>query len=286
LRRIETIGDATLYLGDSRDLVPTLGPADAVITSPPYGQQRDYGEKISDWRALVSTILCGVVDAGKTQILVNLGLIHRDGSVVPYWNDLISDMQANGWRLFGWYVWDQGPGMPGDWQGRCAPAYEFIFHFNKQARKPNKTTPAKYAGHVRSKPPGGLRLANGDMSGWCHGLAPTQDNKIPDSVFRVTRHKHVGGIESGHPAIYPVDFANELILAYSDGAEVILDPFMGSGTTGVACANLGRKFIGIEIEPKYFDIACRRIEEAYRQPRLFSEPAPKPQQLSILDEAS
>ena len=49
--------------------------------------------------------------------------------------------------------------------------------------------------------------------------------------------------------------------------ETVLDPFMGSGTTGVACANLGRKFIGIEIEPKYFDIACKRIEEAQRQQR-------------------
>jgi site-specific DNA-methyltransferase (adenine-specific) len=55
----------------------------------------------------------------------------------------------------------------------------------------------------------------------------------------------------------------------------ILDPFMGSGTTGVACAKLGRKFIGIEIDPGYFDIACRRVEEAYRQPDMFIErPAP------------
>ena len=51
---------------------------------------------------------------------------------------------------------------------------------------------------------------------------------------------------------------------------VVLDPFMGSGTTGVACMNLGRKFIGIEIEPKYFDIACRRIEDAQRQQRMFA----------------
>lgn len=52
--------------------------------------------------------------------------------------------------------------------------------------------------------------------------------------------------------------------------DVVLDPFMGSGTTGVACANLGRKFIGIEIEPKYFDIACERIDNAYRQARMFA----------------
>ena len=55
--------------------------------------------------------------------------------------------------------------------------------------------------------------------------------------------------------------------------QTILDPFMGSGTTGVACAQLGRKFIGIEIEPKFFDIACRRIEDAYRQKPLF-DPTP------------
>lgn len=68
--------------------------------------------------------------------------------------------------------------------------------------------------------------------------------------------------------------------------QTILDPFLGSGTTGVACANLGRKFIGIEIEPKYFDIACRRIEQAYKQPRLFKDEAPKPVQLNILDGAA
>jgi DNA modification methylase len=63
----------------------------------------------------------------------------------------------------------------------------------------------------------------------------------------------------------------------------VLDPYMGSGTTGVACMKLGRKFIGIEIEPRYFDIACKRIAEAWKQPRLFAEPAPKPEQLSLLD---
>ena len=59
-------------------------------------------------------------------------------------------------------------------------------------------------------------------------------------------------------------------------ANTILDPFMGSGTTGVACAQLGRKFIGIEIERKYFDIACERIEAAYAQGQLFEAPAPTP----------
>ena len=62
----------------------------------------------------------------------------------------------------------------------------------------------------------------------------------------------------------------------------ILDSFMGSGTTGVACARLGRRFIGVEIEEKYFDIACRRIEAEYRQPRLFTEPSAKAVQEALL----
>ena len=82
-----------------------------------------------------------------------------------------------------------------------------------------------------------------------------------------------------HPTQKPVAVMRDLI-AVTDGT--ILDPFMGSGTTGVACIKLGRKFIGIEIEPKYFDIACRRIEEAWKQPRLFEEPRAKPVQESML----
>ena len=62
----------------------------------------------------------------------------------------------------------------------------------------------------------------------------------------------------------------EWCLSLHPKAETVLDPFMGSGTTGVACANLGRSFIGIEREAKYFDIACRRIEDAQRQGRLIA----------------
>ena len=71
-----------------------------------------------------------------------------------------------------------------------------------------------------------------------------------------------------HPTQKPVLLLEKVLEAYPK-PQTILDPFMGSGTTGVACANLGRKFIGIEIEPKYFDIACERIDAAYSQGRLF-----------------
>ena len=76
----------------------------------------------------------------------------------------------------------------------------------------------------------------------------------------------------GHPCPKPLEWGIGFSKLVTKEGMTILDPFMGSGTTGVACANLGRKFIGIEIEPKYFDIACKRIEIAYQQPRLFDEP--------------
>lgn len=85
-----------------------------------------------------------------------------------------------------------------------------------------------------------------------------------------------------HPTQKPVGLM-QWCLGFLPTAETILDPFMGSGTTGVACVNLNRKFIGIELEQSYFDIACRRIEQAYKQPRLFDDkPQPKPKQESML----
>jgi len=83
---------------------------------------------------------------------------------------------------------------------------------------------------------------------------------------------------NGHPCPKPIGQMKWLVSRASLPGHVVLDPFMGSGTTGVAAVKLGRRFIGIEIEPKYFDIACRRIEEATKQPDMFVEPAAKPKQ--------
>lgn len=89
-------------------------------------------------------------------------------------------------------------------------------------------------------------------------------------------------VERQHPTQKPEGVMRWAIGHLPDNCSTILDPFMGSGTTGVACAQLGRKFIGIEIEPKYFDIACRRIEQAYAQGRLEFEENPKPEQASMM----
>jgi site-specific DNA-methyltransferase (adenine-specific)/modification methylase len=79
--------------------------------------------------------------------------------------------------------------------------------------------------------------------------------------------------ERAYPRVHPTQKPVKLMewcLSFAPDADSVLDPFLGSGTTGVACANLGRRFIGIEINPKYFDIACTRIEAAQAQGRLFA----------------
>lgn len=283
IRKDVTIGGCRLILGDCLDVLPELGTViDAVVTSPPYGQQRDYGQKIADWRWLVSTAMLRTPTHRATQFLVNLGLVHRDGEVVPYWQELIDDMRADKWRHFGWYVWDQGSGMAGDFQGRLAPSHEFVFHFNREARKPNKTKPT-LGGRPHS---GNTRNKDGTSKPKSHDGREVQPVKIPDSVIRCPRETEPG-VNAAHPARFPVRFAAELVEPYSDVGDVVLDPFMGSGTTGVACVKLGRSFIGIEIDDRYFDLACERIRKAHAQPDMFVQPsAPQPIQQPLFGDAA
>jgi hypothetical protein len=128
-------------------------------------------------------------------MLVNLGLVHRDGTVVRYWDEWLTWMPRQGWRFFGWYVWDQGVTVPGDWAGRLAPRHEFLFHFNREARKPNKTVPCKFAGeklHLRSDgtADNGLRNQDGGFGKWTHFNQPTQ--ALPDSRLGRDRHPPAG----------------------------------------------------------------------------------------------
>ncbi len=103
------------------------------------------------------------------------------------------------------------------------------------------------------------------------------DNPMHDHFSTVC-----GFDDNGHPCPKPIQYSMWLSKRAAKFGQTILDPFMGSGTTGVACAKLGRKFIGIELEPKYFDIACKRIEEAYKQPDLFIDPPKKAEQGALL----
>ena len=194
--------------------------------------------------------------------MVNLGQIHKDGEWQPYWQDWIAWMREKNWRRFGWYVWDQGPGLPGDWNGRFAPSFEFVFHFNKTPRKPNKIVPCKWAGHVMHEDEGGLREKDGTVGKWTHAEQPVQENKIPDNVIRITRHK-ARGVETEHPAVFPVRLPAFIMQAYSAEGEIVYEPFCGSGTTIIAGEQTGRAVRAMELAPAYVDVAVRRWREIF-----------------------
>jgi len=99
----------------------------------------------------------------------------------------------------------------------------------------------------------------------------------PSKVFRMSRIEAYGTIDKKHPTQKPVALM-EWCLGFLPDARTILDPFMGSGTTLVACQRLGRQGTGIEIDQDYFEIACKRVDEAARQPDLFIAPLAKPTQ--------
>ncbi len=231
MARTEIIGDAVLYLGDCREILPTLQRVDAVVTDPPYGIAHSSNHGAS-WE--------------RTQIAGDSDTSVRDEVLQPFAN-----VAAFGtWKTppiadtRGCLVFDKGPafGM-GDLAFPWKPSWELIY-----IRGP------EWSG---ARDEGVLR---GHMQ-----------------VSWETQFKGLGPREArSHPHQKPVSLIEALLEKLS--ARTILDPFMGSGTTGVACIKLSRKFIGIEIEPKYFDIACKRIEEAWKQPRLFEEPREKVEQ--------
>jgi DNA modification methylase len=265
------IGTHRLICGDATDpiVVATLMQGDAArlcFTSPPYGNQRDYTSGgIVDWDGLMRGVFGNVPMADDGQVLVNLGLIHRDNEVIPYWDAWLGWMRAQGWRRFAWYVWDQGPGMPGDWAGRFAPSFEFVFHFNRQSRKPNKIVPCKHAGqesHLRADGSStAMRSKDGEVGGWTHKGQPTQDTRIPDSVIRVMRHKGKIGQDIDHPAVFPVALPAFAIEAYTESGDIVFDPFGGSGTTMLAAQRTGRVCRAVEIAPEYVDVAIKRFQQ-------------------------
>jgi site-specific DNA-methyltransferase (adenine-specific) len=111
-----------------------------------------------------------------------------------------------------------------------------------------------------------------------YGKDPHQGRLVPDSITNC--NDFAVGID--HPCPKPLRSWTKLVERASLRGETVCDYVMGSGTTGVSCMELGRKFVGIELVPKYFDIACRRIEQAYAQRPLFeAEPARKPEQLGL-----
>lgn len=256
------MGDHRLICGNAGDSETidalTLGAEAALcFTSPPYAGQRRYGGKEGgNWDRMMQDVFGILPVAADAQVLVNLGLVHEDHEWQPYWADWIAWMRTAGWRRFGWYVWDQGPGLPGDWRGRLPPSHEFIFHFNREPARVRKTKNAKHAGEMSK---GMLRSGENTFTGLrAKGATPIQPTRKPDSVIRVTRHKGSLGKGIDHPAVFPVGLPAEIIPMFTGLGDVVLDPFCGSGSTILAAESLDRACYAVELEPKYCDVAVIR----------------------------
>ena len=223
--RIEMIGAATLYLGDCREILPTLGKIDAVVADPPYGINNagllggESGRKRGKWNRLnhANAIIHEDDKPFDPSFLLDLNV-----PTVLWGANFYSDKLPRA----GWLVWDK-------------------------------------------------KLQNVDFISSDAELAFVSTLK---NMVKMERYLWMGLCRAGeigehlHPSQKPIAVMQRCI-ELCGPAETILDPFMGSGTTGVAAIKLGRKFIGIEIEPKYFDIARRRIDEASRQKDLFVDAA-------------
>jgi DNA modification methylase len=270
------IGDHALACADAADAEAVAELMDGELaalcfTSPPYGEQREYTRKIGDWDTLMRGVTrdatLGKVMLPDGQVLVNLGLVHRAHEVRPYWNTWIQEMRDKGWRFFGWYVWDQGWGMPGDWNGRLAPSHEFIFHFNRQERKPNKIVPCIYAGqtsHLRKNgTSSAMRNPDGTVGSWTHAGKVTQDYRIPDSILRIGRQRGPIGEDIDHPAVFPVALPEYVIATWAQPGEVVYEPFCGSGTAIIAGQRQGVKVRAAEIAPAYVDVALIRFSRMF-----------------------
>lgn len=275
-KRKEVIGECQLYLGDCLEIMPALGKVDAVVTSPPYDGIREYGGSFKgvDCLAVIASLSDRLQDGG---VLVwNVADQTIDGSETgSSFRQVLHAMEC-GLKLHDTMIYcKEGVTFPD--ANRYHPAFEYMFVLSKGKPKHFhgiKDWPNKWSG---SKMHGTDRLADGSTKRINGHGRPVPQHGLRRNWW-VLKNPYTGA-SGGHPAPMPYAMAADHITTWTMDGDTVLDPFSGSGTTGVACVKLGRKFIGIEIDETYFDIACKRIREAYAQPDFFVEQSrSKPQQ--------
>ncbi|CAN7604528.1 DNA-methyltransferase [Bosea sp. LjRoot237] len=241
--RVETIGDCTLYNGNCLEVMAGLTPVSHVISDPPY--EAFMHEAKFRHRKHLRT------DGGNELEALNFASI--DEIRKPF--TVTSSGLCGGWFIA--FCTPEGVGRWADEINATQLKYKRACVWVKPDSTPqlNGQGPAMGAenfvcawggkGHAKWN-------AGGKRGVYTHLTnPPSRDHR--------------------HPTEKPVSLMRELLQDFTNPGETILDPFMGSGTTGVTCAKMGRKFIGVELDPKYFDVACERIRKAYEQGDMFAE---------------
>lgn len=232
---------------------------DLIVTSPPYDKLRNY-DSIFDFDTLAVELLRVLKDGGVCVWNVNDQVV--DGS-----KTLTSFTQALKFKELGFNVndvmiWRKTNPMPEVRQPRYAQCFEYMFVLSKGRPKTFNPImiPTKCGGQEYNST---VKQITGDKDRVYKEMI-INDDKIDYNVwdFAVAQNK------SSHPAVFPLELATRHIKSWSNKGDVVLDPFMGSGTTGIASKELERKFIGIEIDKEYYEMAKKRINEFMPQMEL------------------
>ena len=238
------------------------GTADLTVTSPPYDNLRTYngnnehwGEHV--WRDVIAELYRVTAEGGVVVWVVGDATIKGSETGTSF-KQALHAMEC-GFRLHDTMIYQKDAISFPD-KNRYQSCFEYMFVFSKGsprnknliADKPNKSYGRKVTGTNRAAD-GRTRKAS------CYGQG-IKPFGVRWNVWVVSSDK--GNVIVNHPAKFPEALAHDHIISWSNEGDTVLDPFMGSGTTGVACVNTGRRFIGIELDPDYFAIAEQRISAA------------------------
>jgi len=250
--REEIIGDCRLILGDCREALSSLS-VDHIITDPPFEK-----EAHTPVRRTQKSIRSGNADA------LSFDAITDDlRTFVPTW----ASERCGGWLL----AFCQVEAVAA-WRDEMEAA-GLKYKRGMAWVKPDSSPQFNGQGPAQGYECMALAWAGKGISRWNAG---GKRGVYTHNTNGQTRH----GV---HPTEKPLSLMCELVCDFTEPQSLVADPFMGSGTTGVACAVNGRRFVGTELDIEFFDIACRRIEAAYKQPRLFAEPVRKAVQEVLFD---
>lgn len=234
-----------LRLGNILERSPRDESVDLTITSPPYNLGKNYDESINLMEAIVA-----INDSmSKNSVFCfQVGNHLQKGEIIPL--DILTTpfIRKLGWKLINRVVWHFGHGL--HCRNKFSHRHEIIMIFVKGEYTFNLDdvrVPSKYPNKKHYKGP-----KKGQLSGNPLG-------KNPEDVWSIPNIKHNHPEKTEHPCQFPEALAERLVKAFSNQGDKIMDPFMGSGTTGVVSQRLERDFIGIDNEPAYIEIAKKRM---------------------------